>query len=253
MERIEHPADHRGAHLLVADIDAPQLTDAAEHHLRRVRRVRRGEALTVGDGRGMWRSGVWTGETVELGELRQVPQRESLTVGFGVTKGDGPERAVRALAELGIDRIVPLMTDRTVPRWSAERRRAAGERLRRIAVEAFEQSHAVILSVVVDPCDLTEWLVRFGAEGPGDRDGVGKRPRSVGGLARADRGGRRLRDSDRAVLVGPEGGWSDAERELLPDAVGLDGNVLRATTAAIVVGAHLAELRGQSLEVAGRA
>jgi RsmE family RNA methyltransferase len=60
----------------------------------------------------------------------------------------------------------------------------------------------------------------------------------------ADLEGRRLVGSDRTVLVGPEGGWSDAEREFGIERVCLGAGVLRAETAAVVSGAFLASLRG---------
>ena len=53
------------AHVLVADVDAPQLDGDAVHHLARVLRLRRGQPVTVTDGAGRWRSAVFTGDGVE--------------------------------------------------------------------------------------------------------------------------------------------------------------------------------------------
>ncbi len=53
------------AHVLVADVDVPQLDDDAVHHLARVLRLRRGQHVTVTDGAGRWRTAVFTGVGVE--------------------------------------------------------------------------------------------------------------------------------------------------------------------------------------------
>ncbi|MYA86110.1 MAG: hypothetical protein F4Y12_11055, partial [Acidimicrobiaceae bacterium] len=44
-----------GPHVLVSDVDSPELADDDRHHLERVLRLRSGDPLTVGDGAGRWR------------------------------------------------------------------------------------------------------------------------------------------------------------------------------------------------------
>ena len=63
------------------------------------------------------------------------------------------------------------------------------------------------------------------------------------GAARLDRGPVGITLDRPVVAVGPEGGWSDGERALLADAVGLGPHVLRAETAAITAGALLGAMR----------
>ncbi len=62
------------------------------------------------------------------------------------------------------------------------------------------------------------------------------------GAVLADAGGRPLAGDDRTVLVGPEGGWTNEEREDR-EVVALAGDVLRAETAAVVAGAAMTSIR----------
>ena len=63
------------------------------------------------------------------------------------------------------------------------------------------------------------------------------------GALLADVGGRGPSAGDSLVLIGPEGGWTDAERGAGPGAVGLGPTVLRAETAAVAAGVLLTALR----------
>jgi 16S rRNA (uracil1498-N3)-methyltransferase len=63
------------------------------------------------------------------------------------------------------------------------------------------------------------------------------------GLALAERGGEPPSLERPVLAVGPEGGWSDAERELAPATVTLGDAVLRTETAAVAAGTLLAGLR----------
>ncbi len=79
-----------------------------------------------------------------------------------------------------------------------------------------------------------------GRTGGGNRAGADAGVGSGGGgLARADLDGAPLGAGVTAVFVGPEGGWSEHERAVLPPAVALGPHVLRAETAAIVAGVLL--------------
>jgi RsmE family RNA methyltransferase len=68
---------------------------------------------------------------------------------------------------------------------------------------------------------------------------------SLAGAARCDRGGSPPGLDRPLLLVGPEGGWSDAERESGLPVVGLGPTILRAETAAIAAGALLTALRAR--------
>lgn len=194
--------DRVAAHLFVADLERPKVADEDRHHLERVLRLRRGEAVTVSDGHGGQRPcvlgpGLALEPTAEA--VRSAPPAPALAVGFALAKGERPEWTVQKLTECGIDRIVPFVGMRSVVRWEPERAQKNWLRLGRIAREAAMQCRRVWLPVV-EP--VTDFFTLAGAGTPG--------------VAMADIEGERLDLARPFVLVGPEGGWSEEER-----AVGL--------------------------------
>ena len=64
----------------------------------------------------------------------------------------------------------------------------------------------------------------------------------LAGAVLADAGGRRVETGDHTILVGPEGGWTDEEREGR-DVVALGEHVLRTETAAVLAGSAMASFR----------
>ena len=229
------------AEVFVENPSAPILGDDDVHHMGRVLRLRAGETVVAADGRGRWASATWGGDGAlrRSGPVHVEPRPEpSLTVVFAPVKGDRPEWVVQKLTELGIDRLVPLRSERSVVRWTAERQRAALERLRRVARDAAAQSRRVWLPEVADPLTFAG-LVGLAVSG------------APGEVALAQLGGDPPTSSQHAVAVGPEGGWSDAELASGLPTVGLGCSVLRAETAAVVTGALLATLRSGTVRAAG--
>ena len=196
------------AHVLVADVDLPQLDDAAVHHLARVLRLRRGQPVTLTDGAGRWRPAVFTGVGVEaVGAVETAAGSiRALTVAVAPPKGDRLEWLVAKCTEIGIDRLVLLDADHSVVRWSGERLERQLERLRRIAVEASMQCRRV-------------WLPEISGQVPA--------------VTVADPGGRPPTETDTAIAIGPEGGWSSKELEVAASTASLGPHILRVETAAV--------------------
>ena len=210
---VDHPA-------------APVLADADAHHLARVLRLRRDETVVAADGRGGWTlcRYVPEGPALEpLGATEFEPAPEPLlTVALAPVKGERSEWAVQKLTEIGIDRLVPLVAERSVVRWDDQRSVRALERWSRVAREAAAQCRRVWLPVVAPPVAL------------GDLAGDG--------LVLAEGGGPPPTAAAVTVAIGPEGGWSPTELAGRP-TVGLGPHVLRAETAAVAAGVLLVALR----------
>ncbi len=137
------------AHAFVRDLDAPVLAAEDRHHLERVLRLRRGEQVTVSDGAGGWRACSFGSELQPEGDVTHDPAPSPpITVAFALLKGERPELVVQKLTELGVDRIVPMVTARCIVQWSATQSERHGERLRRIAREAAMQSRRSWLPTV---------------------------------------------------------------------------------------------------------
>ncbi|HUW01440.1 MAG TPA: RsmE family RNA methyltransferase [Acidimicrobiales bacterium] len=223
----------RVPHLIVDDVAAPELTDDDRHHLTRSLRRRDGDELTVTDGVGSWRVCRLATVLEPVSEVFHVPPPvPRLTVAFARTKGDRPELAVQKLTELGIDHIVVFESDRSVARWSEDRLPRQVERLGRVAREAAMQSRRLHLPVV----EVFDGFEEVAA---------------LEGAALADLDGETPSLDHPTLLIGPEGGWSDAERDRSP-RVRLSARVLRAETAAIAAGVVMAALREGLLDRADR-
>lgn len=168
-----------------------------------------------------------------------------LSVGLALLRGERFDLAVQKLTEIGVSSITPLAAQHCVVSYDVgrewERREA---RLRRIAIEAAEQSERVTIPRIGSPVTVDEFLT--------NRDDVTlalvERCTELPQLLEVSAGSRL------AVLVGPEGGWSDAEREIIAaraQRVSLGRLILRAETAAIVAAGALMQHAWTSIQHEG--
>lgn len=221
------------AQVFVSDPTAPDVGVEDRHHLVRVLRLAPGELVIAADGSGSLTLCRFTGSDPLLEPTGPVTRHARpspvITIGFAPVKGDRPEWVVQKLTELGVDRIVPLVTERSVVVWSGSRADRALGRLRKVAREAAAQSRRSWLPEVAEPLALSEFARQVSAAG--DQ------------VALADRDGQPPSLERPVVAIGPEGGWSEAERDLGLARVALGDAVLRAETAAVAAGTLLAGLR----------
>jgi len=217
-----------GPHVFVRDLDQPELADDDRHHLARALRLRDGDPLTLSDSYGQWRTGRF-GDVIEsTSEIQHVaPPAYRLGLGVALTKAAKPEFAVQKATEIGIDDIVVFETEHSVARWDEKKRSRNEQRLERVAREAAMQSRRVTIPTVRVLANLDSLL-------------------QLPGIARADFGGIPTNSAHRFILVGPEGGWSQQERNNIPAAVDLGPTVLRAETAAVVASSFLVTSRDRS-------
>lgn len=214
------------AQVFVDDIDAPQLTEADSHHLVRVLRLRAGERVVAADGAGAW----VLCELVPPAGLRALapPRTEAVehapvTVWLPAVKGERAEWGVAKLTELGVDEIGLLRCDRSAVRLDDEAVARVLARWRRVAVEASCQARRVRVPRIVGPAHVAEV--------------------AASGATRCDIDGVAYDGMARSLAIGPEGGWSDAERGCGPAAVSLCDSVLRTETAAVTAGVLLVGAR----------
>lgn len=205
-------------------------------HLARVLRAKVGEQVTLFDGRGR----AWPARVKAIGRsdveletddpVEEPPRRgPTLTIAVSLPKGDRQKWLIEKLTELGVDRLVPLVTERGV----AEATRSAIDRLERGVIEACKQ------------CGRNQ-LMEIGEAATVSNVVTSKPPSAIGLLA--DPRGAPLDHTaldsatDILALVGPEGGFTDAEVETARAAgfqpVTLAPHVLRIETAAIAVAAR---------------
>jgi 16S rRNA (uracil1498-N3)-methyltransferase len=200
-----------------------------------VLRLRPKAALTLFNGRG----GEYAASiervdgsevTVAVGEHQPI-ERESpfpLTLAQGVSRGERMDLVVQKATELGVVRLVPVLTERSVVRLDEEQSDRKSSHWRAIAIAACEQCGRNRLPEVALPTQLREFL----------RQPAGDSVR----LLLSPSATRRIEDVPRpargvTVLIGPEGGLSDAEQANALTAgftaVNLGPRILRTETAAI--------------------
>ena len=225
------------------------LTADEARHLRDVLRLKTGDEVYVFDGAGReFRCHVvkTNRDSSELridGEVEPAKPESQLQLNLCVAllKSEKFDLVVQKATELGVSRIVPLITryaDIHLRDETDARKRVV--RWQRIALEAAKQSGRALVPEVSAPISFSSLLA-----GTKDADVC---------LMFSERGGAGLREIPRSApkaitaLVGSEGGWSDEEIESAGAAgfqvVTLGGRTLRAETAAITVTALLQHLFG---------
>ena len=197
---------------------------------------------------------------VFLGRIKQVSEQEvvfelsqelesieaeaksGITLWLAVFKFDRMEWAVEKATELGVDRIVPLIAQRSDAHLvTASQKRA--ERWRRIAKEASQQSRRSMPPEVLDPVKLKHALAS--ANGARVILSEYEKERQLGVVLREFYPAEPI-----SLAVGPEGGWTEKELEAFSSAgwkaASLGPNILRAETAAIAALAVVAMIRDSS-------
>jgi 16S rRNA (uracil1498-N3)-methyltransferase len=204
----------------VVDPERPQLSIDDEHHLRTVLRARNGEEVVVTDGRGAWcLCQVGDVALTRVTAVHVDPSTPPTTLYLAPLKGDRSEWAVAKATEIGVSRIVPLVSRRLVVRFKGEARQRIVARWRRISAEAGGQCRRTYDVVVDDPLNV--------ADVPGD-------------VCVADFDGGGDWTGVRSVAIGPEGGWDPQEWGPGRTRLALGPTVLRAETAGVVAATLLA-------------
>ncbi|MEW1707929.1 16S rRNA (uracil(1498)-N(3))-methyltransferase [Microbacterium sp. NPDC089190] len=213
--------------------DAVTLTGSEAHHAASVRRVRVDEAVTLGDGRGVWLSGVVTALGPKQVDVR-VTGREEVAAPVprfvlvqALAKGDRDELAVQAATELGVDEIVPWQAARSVSRWDAKADKGLA-RWRTIVREAAKQAHRAWVPEVEGVARTADLVARAGAS-------VVLVLEPTASVRLTEVAAEESDGRDVVLVVGPEGGIAPEELSALEDAgarlVRLGDTVLRTSTA----------------------
>jgi len=223
----EHASDARPGAAVV-------LTGTEAHHAAAVRRVRVGEEVSVGDGRGAW----LTGECEKVSSREVVvriasrtdtaPPCPRIVLVQALAKGDRDELAIQAATELGVDEIIPWQAARSVSRWDAVKAEKGRARWSSIVREAAKQAHRPWTPEVAPIATTASLAARAVASRV-----VVLEPSAGVPLTDLDLDGSDARDV--LLVVGPEGGIAPEELAALEQAGGrlarLGDTVLRTSTA----------------------
>ncbi len=207
-------------------------------HISRVLRMKQGDCVTLFDGSGTdyaARIVAADAESVLLevsgGEYSQNEPAVDITLCQAIIKHDHFEYAIQKCTEIGVKRFVPFVSERCVKQPKSPERFL--ERARRVALEAAKQCGRSLVPAVGDIVDIAE-LSNY-IEGKYTLLAYeGEKQRSIK---------RELQTapSEITVIIGPEGGFSAEEAELLTRAgarsVSLGRLILRAETAGMAAAA----------------
>ncbi len=225
-----------------------ELTGDEAHHAAQVARLREGESIAVSDGRGWRAAGIARAVSKSRVEVDiEAPRFEAeravqFTLVQALAKGDRDEMAVQASTELGVSRVVPWQSERSISRWEGDKRAKGVARWQAIAREAAKQSVRSRIPVITEPVSTARIMTAAA-----DTHVLVLDPRSelgIGEWARAHAGATAI-----ALVVGPEGGITEAEVHTLVSSgatvVRVGEDIMRTSTAGPAAIAALNALLGQ--------
>ena len=210
-------------------------------HLTRVLRAKVGQEFDIAAGDAVRRGRITSisGDRVEftLGKEQAIRPAPHVTLVLAIFKFDRMEWAIEKCTEIGIARVIPVITRRTDAHIASAAQKRH-ERWQRIALQAAEQSRRAAPPEIVAPVKVRDLA-------PADRPEAGAASHIVLAECEDD---RLLRDALQAhsreavfLAVGPEGGWTEDELQWFREsgwiAASLGDTILRAETAAIVAAA----------------
>lgn len=208
----------------VDNVEVPVLSRDDDHHVRNVLRARVGEEIVVTNGAGSWAFARIDERGIErTSDVVIDPVRPETTLYLAPLKGDRSEWAVAKATELGVSRIVPLITERLAVKFKGEVRAKVVSRWRRIAAEAAGQCRRTYDLVIAEPMAVSDVPLEVAVcdfDGEADWTGV------------------------RSVAVGPEGGFSPSEWDPSRRRLSLGPTVLRGETAGVVAASFLSFSNG---------
>ncbi len=223
-------------------------------HAVAVRRLGAGEQIDVADGRGHRITGIVraaAGSRLDLEVMSvaaDVAPSHRLVLVQALAKGGRDEQAVEAATELGIDGIVPWHAERSIVRWRGDRAQKGHRKWESLVGAASKQARRSFVPevhAVLDTQGLIRWTAAVDRMIVLHEDAPDSLVQTVSALHDAGTPGE---PASTALIVGPEGGISSAELDILRLAgarpARLGPNVLRSSSAgpaALVLLNHLLE------------
>lgn len=211
------------------------LDEKASHHLARVLRAKVGDQLIVFNGQGGEYEAVITqinkkNVLVNIANfiLRDAESPINIYLAQGIARGEKMDFVVQKAVELGVKKIIPLITERSNVRLTNEREEKRLQHWQAVAISACEQAGRNYIPEILAPIKLTEWLGQVQADkcfvlSPHVQTKMPNNELSKGASI--------------ALLIGPEGGLSENEvdnaiqHNFIP--LNLGPRILRTETATI--------------------
>ena len=204
-----------------------KLDKSQSHYLSKVMRVKENEVFSLFNSNGEWEAKVLSisKSIIEFKTTKQLRQKESikkLWLAFSPIKSNYQNFMIQKATELGVTKFLPIIFDRTMVR------KINKERLEKIIIEASEQSNRINVPIIEDAQDLNSFLKKSSmdlifTDLNSNNNKIDK---------------SKLTDKPVCVITGPEGDFSESEREKILTFKGvqpikINENILRSETAVI--------------------
>lgn len=207
------------------------LSNDQRHYLHRVVRLQLGERFIAMDGKGEAWIVELNSQQATIIEPLATPSRElpiNVTLITATIKGQGFETIVRCCTELGVKRIIPTLTCRSIAKPSDNK----VQRWQKIAQEAAEQSERQLVPIIDEPKVFNQVIKEIATSDQGKYFCLARETKThlLSCLEESS-------SKDLVIATGPEGGWTTSEcNEAIAagfKTVSLGNRILRATTAPI--------------------
>jgi len=223
------------------------LPERAAEHVARVLRLGVGDAVTLfnGNGSNYLATILVAGKrrVTLMASAEQDAANESplaMTLAQAVVRGEKMDWIVQKATELGVVRIVPLLTERAQVHMDSTRAQKRWEHWRAVAVSASEQSGRARVPEIIEPVVLQEWLTRLPAN-PGLL-------LTLWPQAQVKMRDLRFTSPCGTLVVGPEGGLGERDLRVLREggftSLSLGPRILRTETAGLAALAALQAVHG---------
>ena len=205
-----------------------KLDKSQSHYLSKVMRVKENEVFSLFNRDGEWEAKVLSisKSIIEFKTIKQLRQKENikkeLWLAFSPIKSNYQNFMIQKATELGVTKFLPIIFDRTMVR------KINKERLKKIIIESSEQSNRINVPIIEDAQDLKSFFKKNSMDLIfTDLNSNNKK---------IDRS--KLTDKPICIIIGPEGDFSEAERENILTFKGvqpikINENILRSETAVI--------------------
>ncbi|MGD9109711.1 MAG: RsmE family RNA methyltransferase [Phycisphaerales bacterium] len=228
---------------------AEPITEAAgeeAHHIASVMRHTENQTVELFDGKGtLAQARIESASSkkvicrIEQLQTIDKPNRPRIIIAASIPKGERLDLMIKKCTELGVDRITPVIFERTVKQPKNPK---AKQRWLHLAIAAAKQCHRIFLPEIDTPLTLTEAIEKLTGDHPKAEIFAGRVTEKSASLIDYE-----LADNDVIAFIGPEGGMSPQEQLLLNDngakTVRLNENILRIETAAIAFASVLTARR----------
>ena len=204
-----------------------KLDKSQSHYLKKVMRIKENEVFSLFNSNGEWEAKVLSisKSIIEFKTIKQLRQNESvkeLWLAFSPIKSNYQNFMIQKATELGVTKFLPIIFDRTMVR------KINKKRLEKIIVEASEQSNRINVPIIEDAQDLNSFLKNnlmdlIFTDLNSNNNKIDK---------------SKLTDKPVCIIIGPEGDFSEAEREKIlsfkdVQPIKINENILRSETAVI--------------------